>query len=400
MAFQARYQDLAAKDLAALSDTGLLSHLDELAKITVGAAYANIVTPLLANAYVAMLRGALTRAGLDPDALDLELGDPNNPTNPTPALDRLGRGIAQHGEDTVAAVKLHGATALPDDAAGDLSQFLERFGHLSDSGNDFSVPPWSEQPDAVVRLAVDHADVTGTHDPTPWRQATSDLGGLAGRQIRFLQARASNFVDHREQVSFVYTFGYGLFRPAFLEVGRRLTERGLLTAPDDVMYLDVDETRQALIDGPSAVSLADLVHARRTEMEDLVDVDMPETIFGDDFFPSRPGPLHAQSLSGVATSRGRHRGTLRVVKGIEDGSRVASGDVIAIPFSDVGWTPLFARAGAVIAEAGGMLSHSSIVAREYRIPCVVSVPGATRLPDGATVVVDGYAGTVTIEETP
>ena len=400
LAFQARYQDLAAKDLAALSDTGLLSHLDELAKITVAAAYANIVTPLLANAYVAMLRGALTRAGLDPDALDLELGDPNNPTNPTPALDRLGRGIAQHGEDTVAAVKLHGATALPDDAAGDLSQFLERFGHLSDSGNDFSVPPWSEQPDAVVRLAVDHADVTGTHDPTPWRQATSDLGGLAGRQIRFLQARASNFVDHREQVSFVYTFGYGLFRPAFLEVGRRLTERGLLTAPDDVMYLDVDETRQALIDGPSAVSLADLVHARRTEMEDLVDVDMPETIFGDDFFPSRPGPLHAQSLSGVATSRGRHRGTLRVVKGIEDGSRVASGDVIAIPFSDVGWTPLFARAGAVIAEAGGMLSHSSIVAREYRIPCVVSVPGATRLPDGATVVVDGYAGTVTIEETP
>ena len=46
-----------------------------------------------------------------------------------------------------------------------------------------------------------------------------------------------------------------------------------------------------------------------------------------------------------------------------------------------------------------MLSHSSIVAREYRIPCVVSVPGATRLPDGATVVVDGYTGTVTVEDT-
>ena len=58
---------------------------------------------------------------------------------------------------------------------------------------------------------------------------------------------------------------------------------------------------------------------------------------------------------------------------------------------------IYDRNGAVIAEAGGMLSHSSIVAREYRIPCVVSVTGATRLPDGATVVVDGYTGTVIVE---
>ena len=69
-----------------------------------------------------------------------------------------------------------------------------------------------------------------------------------------------------------------------------------------------------------------------------------------------------------------------------------------MPYSDVGWTPLFARAGAVVAEAGGMLSHSSIVAREYRIPCVVSVGGAMRLPDGATVTVDGYAGTIVVED--
>ena len=165
------------------------------------------------------------------------------------------------------------------------------------------------------------------------------------------------------------------------------------------MYLRVDEVRDLLLNGASTTDPAELVNLRRAEMADLTEVDMPETIFGDDFFPARPGLLQAAQLSGVATSRGRHRGTLRVVKGIEDSPRVEAGDVIAIPFSDVGWTPLFARAGAVIAEAGGMLSHSSIVAREYRIPCVVSVPGATRLPDGATVVVDGYTGTVTVEDT-
>ena len=396
--FQARYDHLAATELENLSDTGLISHIADLSAVTTTAAYANIVTPLLANAYVAMLRRAVAKVGMDADAVDLELGDPSNPYNPNPALDRLGSRIAGRGEETVAAVRKHGREALPAELDAELTGFLDRFGHLSDSGNDFSVPPWSEQPDAVVNLAVDHAEVTGKHRPRPWREATAEVKGLSRWRLRFLQRKASEFVDHREQVSFVYTYGYGLFRPTFLEAGRRLVERGLIGNPEEIMYLKLDEVRQGLLDSASTTAPAELVNLRKAEMADLTDVDMPETIFGDDFFPARPGPLQAGHLTGVATSRGRHRGTLRVVKGIEDSPRVEAGDVIAIPFSDVGWTPLFARAGAVIAEAGGMLSHSSIVAREYRIPCVVSVPGATRLPDGATVVVDGYTGTVTVEE--
>jgi len=69
-----------------------------------------------------------------------------------------------------------------------------------------------------------------------------------------------------------------------------------------------------------------------------------------------------------------------------------------IPYSDVGWTPLFARAGAVIAESGGILSHSSIIAREYNIPAVVSVKAAMNLPDGALVEVDGYKGLVYLKD--
>jgi len=68
-----------------------------------------------------------------------------------------------------------------------------------------------------------------------------------------------------------------------------------------------------------------------------------------------------------------------------------------IPFSDVAWTPLFARAAGVVAESGGILSHSTIVAREYGIPCAVSVSDAcSEIPDGATIVVDGTAGSVVV----
>jgi len=72
------------------------------------------------------------------------------------------------------------------------------------------------------------------------------------------------------------------------------------------------------------------------------------------------------------------------------------GDVLVIPYSDIGWSTLFAQAGAVVAESGGILSHSSIVAREYNIPAVVSVPGACSLADGALVTVDGYKGEVIV----
>jgi phosphohistidine swiveling domain-containing protein len=72
--------------------------------------------------------------------------------------------------------------------------------------------------------------------------------------------------------------------------------------------------------------------------------------------------------------------------------------VLVIPYSDVGWTPLFTKASAVIAESGGILSHSSIIAREYGIPAVVSVAGACQLADGTLVTVDGYRGKIIVHE--
>jgi pyruvate,water dikinase len=85
-----------------------------------------------------------------------------------------------------------------------------------------------------------------------------------------------------------------------------------------------------------------------------------------------------------------------VILSVADFSKMEQGDVLVIPFSDVSWTPLFTRAGAVIAESGGVLSHSSIVAREYNLPCVVSVSQACNLPDHTLVTVDGYKGEVKI----
>jgi len=105
-------------------------------------------------------------------------------------------------------------------------------------------------------------------------------------------------------------------------------------------------------------------------------------------------------FKGVAASTGYYQGRVTTVSGVQDFKKIREGDVLVIPYSDVGWTPLFVHAGAVISGAGGMLSHAAIVAREYRMPAVVSVRGISNLADGTTVAVDGFKGEVLIIPTP
>jgi pyruvate,water dikinase len=81
---------------------------------------------------------------------------------------------------------------------------------------------------------------------------------------------------------------------------------------------------------------------------------------------------------------------------VRDFDKIQQGDVLIIPYSDISWTPVFSKARAVVSESGGILSHCSIVAREYAIPAVVSVKGALRIKDGARIAVDGYKGIVRV----
>ncbi|SEL54864.1 PEP/pyruvate-binding domain-containing protein [Nonomuraea pusilla] len=104
----------------------------------------------------------------------------------------------------------------------------------------------------------------------------------------------------------------------------------------------------------------------------------------------------AAALTGTPGSHGTVTGTARIVRGPGDFARVRPGDVLVCPFTDPAWTPLLRIAGGVVTEAGGVLSHAAIVAREHAIPAVLGIPNATgRLRDGTVVTVDGTAGTVT-----
>ena len=108
----------------------------------------------------------------------------------------------------------------------------------------------------------------------------------------------------------------------------------------------------------------------------------------------RPGQ---RVFEGVPCSSGRVEGIARVVETLEEARTLQRGEILVARYTNPGWTPLFNLAGGVVIEEGGLLSHGAVVAREYGIPAVLRIEGATEiLRTGQRLRIDGSLGTVEI----
>jgi pyruvate,water dikinase len=187
-------------------------------------------------------------------------------------------------------------------------------------------------------------------------------------------------------------------RRIFLEVGQRLCAQGFLEDREDVFFLTLSELNGLTGDGEaSGEDIKTLVGNRKREWEGFLAVEPPFVVRSDGVpfaLPEEEKPA-AGSLSGTAASAGKVRGRARVILDPADGCALDKGEILVAPYTDPGWTPLFLTAAALVMEVGGVMSHGAVVAREYGIPAVVGVKGATTaIRNGDEIVVDGYDGTV------
>jgi pyruvate,water dikinase len=383
------------RDCGNLSAEALIAESEQLYATVQQVAYYNIVGPLLMGMYNSGLRSQLKKQGVDFNAFDLMDGYPGlekyDPKTDLYEMNQEFMGFPPEVQERICKasyaefMKLEGLNGFQAQVAN----FLERFGHLSDSGNDFSSTPWREAPEIVLKLVSSFLPPR-VEEGKKIRPTEIRMGWFT----RALYRRARDFRFLREQVSSLYTFGYGLFRYYYLTMGNILVRRGWLDDAHDVFYLTDTQVKSALRSPEPLTDYRALVAYHKFEIERYQDIPLPSTVYGDEPPPVQ-GPSH-EKLIGIPTSIGHFTGRVVIVRGIQDFSKVKQGDVLVIPYSDVGWTPLFARAGAVVSESGGLLSHSSIVAREYNIPAVVSADGAMRLQDETLVTVNGHTGEVII----
>ncbi len=387
-------------DLDTRDSDHLVAALDQLRPISEGVAYLNVLTPLLSEAHNHLLARRLSRIGIEYQDVDFANRDEGEEgRDPALAIRRLHEALGRlepEQQERFGAMGVEALRAEPSASAfvGLYDRFIATYGHFSDSGNDFSHVPWREDERAVIRLIEAQAPPRSSAARVTREDIAARPGG--GRCLRAFD-RASRFQVLREEVSSFFTLCHGYHRPLYMRVGELCETAEWHPDGRAVFYLSDSEVR-ALAAGPLDRDQAErLVRERFEEEEEVRDAAVPDEIFGDN-----PGPLPTETggtLTGVATSPGRHTGRAVKISSVSQAPELADGDVIVVPYSDVAWTPLFSRAGAIVAESGGFLSHTSIVAREYGIPAVVSVDAAMfAIPQGAQVVVDGFAGTVMVLE--
>ena len=219
---------------------------------------------------------------------------------------------------------------------------------------------------------------------------------------------AANMLAFRERTKTTNIRGVHEARVTFRELGRRHAESGDLRDPKHIFMLRDDEVEQFAADpGSFTAVLAD----RSEQWQTLWDLEPPFFIIDGNVPPISEWPHRGdapvsvcgvgESIQGVPGCAGVTRGRARVILDPSDPGLMEPGDILIAPSTDPAWTPLFMPASAVVVNVGGQISHSIIVSRELGLPCVVSATDATRrIPDGATVEVDGAAGTVTVIELP
>lgn len=300
---------------------------------------------------------------------------------------------------------------LPPDSPfrRELARFLDEFGHRAVYEADVINPRWSEDPSYLLDQVRAHLAVDRPEPPRAIAERARQQGEAAMARrtvwrrplIRWAVDRLRTALALREYSKSVLVSLVLPTRRCFIEIGRRLTAQGLLDAPESVFHLSKIDFTMLLNeewDGRGARELSGDRKAQRDAW--LTSPEPPDVIVeGGSTVPTvAPAPVAIDGSggwAGIGVSGGQARGRARMIRHPHDGGRLAHGDILVAPSTDPGWTPLFLRAGGIVMESGGYLSHGAIVAREFGLPAVVNVPGIVdQLSDGDVVLVDGDTGRV------
>ncbi|MBI4263996.1 MAG: hypothetical protein HY657_06460 [Acidobacteria bacterium] len=422
-------------DYSTLSDADLLSTFERMHQEVRERWYIHgflLYSFAAANIFAAFYKETLRPAD-DKEGYEALQGFPNMALDSALGLWRLSRRVRSNAElrrlfETTGEEALLGILGGSEAGRGflkELTAYLDDFGWRADSAYELTSPAWREDPRIPLRtirgyLGIDDAGGPEAQYQGAVRRREQLLADarrtLAGdpetlRRFNELYETASSFTPVVENHNhWIDQMGDILMRYPCLEIGRRLAAKGAIAAQDDIFLLHVAELKDALTRGSDFKAVA---AERRAEVDRVARIVPPLYIgtpgppSGDPieehvlipFFGLPVAPSSDPSvINGIAASPGTTRGTARVVRSLGEASKLRPGDIMVCEMTLPPWTPLFATISAVVADTGGVLSHCAVIAREYRLPCVVGTAvGTAVIKDGMTLTVDGSRGIVSME---
>ena len=300
--------------------------------------------------------------------------------------------------------------AEAEEFRGRLDAFLKQYGYRAVAEAEMRAPSWDEDPTFVLAMIKNYLRAGRVEDPADiearqrkdreaaTREAFAGLGFFKRGIFKWVLKEACTFLVARENGKALTILGLHDLKKTLRVLGKRLFEEGMLQDPDDIYFLSMEELI-ACCRGEK-IDVQSLVPRRKEEYERDKTFTLPET------FTGRPVPIQHEEelpetsvLKGLPVSPGRVTGPARVIMDPREDAYLEEGEILVAPVTDTGWTPLFILAKGLVVDIGGLLSHGSIVAREYGIPGVLNVMVGTKLiKTGQIITVDGGKGEVYLHE--
>jgi rifampicin phosphotransferase len=405
--------------LELMSGEELVSHYRDLESKLLKRWDAPLVNDFLAMIYYGLLRSLCAKWAGDAkgnlqNELLLDCGDIISAEPPRRIMRMARSAAAVNGLGELLADpelplprKLDAISRSPE-LAREFERYLTDFGDRCLEELKLESPTVRDDP-ASLLIAIGSMALRGDVEaqPHPPSAAFPRIANPLKRALfRHVLRHARERVCSRENLRFERTRLFGRVRMILRELGKRLHADGVLESADDVFYLELGEILAVWDATGTTAGLGELAQLRRKEFTDYESTEAPPDRFltrgpvtrYSQFENARPPVDEAGSLSGTGACPGRVTGRVRVVLDPR-GARLEHGEILVARQTDPGWVVLFPAAAGLLVERGSLLSHSAIVSRELRLPCIVSLSGITRLlKTGDLVEMDGGTGIVRIIE--
>ena len=275
--------------------------------------------------------------------------------------------------------------------------FLSRHGHRCIKEAEMRSKPWREDPVALMNYlsSIIRAPRTlvARDEEIDCRKEFAFVKNplLRAACISFARKSRQAVVD-REYTKARLIEIIDLFKTQYAILSGLLVSEGLLPDADLIYFLTHPEIGR-LIEGES--SLVPLARRRRKAYAIQSELSFDDIYIGKPVADSFDiGPESGQ-LRGVPVSNGECEGIVHIVNSADDANQLKKGEIMVARFTDIGWTPYYSIVNGLITEIGSSLSHGAVVAREYGLPTIVNVKGATKvLKNGDHIVMNADKGTI------
>jgi pyruvate,water dikinase len=296
-------------------------------------------------------------------------------------------------------------------------EYLERNGYQI-SNLDFMEPTLGESPGPLLaRIKLLLADEGSTPRFEQARQERlaaearlrASLGPFRRTFVSWMLALLDYGLVLREDVLFFHGLGWPVVRRFILELGARMVRGGFLDDPSDVFFVTQAEIKKMFGAAAPDIDVSQVkqdVRVRRARWKEQLSLKPPVLIPSSyrvlgfrmsRFMPEHGGAGTGNQIRGAPVSPGRVTAPASVIGSVAEFHAMKAGNVLVAPVTSPAWTPLLAMASGLVTDVGNLLSHASIVAREYGIPAVIGTGVATRrIANGQIVTVDGDVGCVTL----